>query len=283
MRGKLSKGFGVVVCLLGMLSVAQAQTLKEMISPMSNPVNFEDPRNITELRALWVYHKLDSQFVTEGGSIQVYALQARLALSEDFTLLATKDGYVITKPDAVLNDKSGLGNIEVGGKYSVYRDEASILSAMLRYEIPVGDEDVLQGEGDGMIHPSLSYGKAFGDFNMMAAGGMRIGVDSEDSSFFDLDLHFDYNLSGFYPLVEFNLVHVYQSGERLPSADEGQDYFNLGSIESAGENILTSAVGARYRVCDNVDLGLVYQFPLDRSTGSRIIDWRLGTDVIVRF
>ena len=63
----------------------------------------------------------------------------------------------------------------------------------------------------------------------------------------------------------------------------GADFFNLGATNSAGENIVTMGVGARYRITPDIDAGAVYQFPLDKGTGSGIFDWRVTADLIVRF
>lgn len=79
------------------------------------------------------------------------------------------------------------------------------------------------------------------------------------------------------------MVHVIDAGDRLPIADEGQDFFNLGSSLSKGETMLTGAAGARTTLADNVSWGVVYQFPIARGPGTRITDWRLTTDVTVSF
>jgi hypothetical protein len=41
--------------------------------------------------------------------------------------------------------------------------------------------------------------------------------------------------------------------------------------------------GARYRLTDKIDLGAVYQFPLNNGDGSNILEWRITTDAIFRF
>lgn len=262
---------------------ARAQTLSEMISPASHPVTFEDPRHSTELRPIFAYHKIDGSFVTGGGSAQVYALQARLKLTDDLSFIATKDGLVVLKPDEAVDDDDGFADVAAGLKYSIYRTDTEIVTAGLRYEIPVGEEDIFQGQGDGALNPFVSAGAAVDNFNFVAGTGLRIAMDDSDSSFWDLDLHADYKLGAFYPLIEMSLIHTYSAGERLPIPDEGEDFFNFGASGSAGNNLLAMGVGARYRVCDSVDLGAVYQFPLDRSEGSAILDWRLTTDIIVHF
>lgn len=262
---------------------AESSRLDDMISPVSNPVNFEDPRHSTELRPIFAYHNIQDDFVTGGGAVQVYALQARFKLTDDLSLIATKDGFVHLDPDGVLPENTGFANLAAGLKYSVLRSDTYIVTAGLRYEIPWGEEDVLQGSGNGAINPFVTAALAVDNFNFMAATGLRQRFTSRDSSFWDVDLHADYKIGNFYPLVEANLVHPYNSGERLPIADEGADFFNLGSSFAAGENILTMAAGARYRICENVDIGAAYQFPLDRGEGTGIFDWRITADAIVRF
>lgn len=263
--------------------VAAAETLKDMISPVTHPVTFEDPRHSTELRPVFVYHEIGDDFVSEGGNAEVYALQARFKLTDDFSLIATKDGYVDLNPHRNVPKDTGFADIALGFKYSFYRADNAIFTGGLRYEIPVGNDDVFQGQGDGAFNPFVSYGVTCGDLNFMAGTGMRIAADDTDSSFWDTDLHVDYKIGNFYPLLEVNLVHVYQGGDRLGIADEGEDFFNFGAIDSAGKNILTMAAGARYRVTEDIDLGLAYQFPLDRTEGSNIIDWRITADAIFRF
>ena len=267
-------------------SNARADELSQMISPVSHPVTFEDPRHSTELRPIFAYHEIDKDFVTGGGDVQVYALQARFKVTDDFSIIATKDGYVVLDPKAVVPRDAGFADISLGAKYSFYRTENSIMTAGLRYEAPVGDENLFQGNGDGAFNPFFSTAFApcgMEDLHFMAGSGLRIAANDHDSSFWDTDLHVDYQIGNFYPLVELNLVHPYQSGDRLPIADEGEDFFNFGAANAAGKNILTAAVGARYRVTDNVDAGVAYQFPLDRGDGANIIDWRITADMIFRF
>lgn len=262
---------------------AVAESLDQMISPVSHPVTFEDPRHSTELRPIFAYHEIDEDFVTGGGHAEVYALQARFKLTDDLSLIATKDGYVVLDPKNVVPRDSGFADVALGAKYSVLRSDNAIVTTGLRYEAPVGDENLFQGLGDGAINPFVSAGYVLGDVNLMTGTGLRAALDDSDSSFWDLDLHADVKLGSFYPLLELNLIHPYQGGDRLPIADEGEDFFNFGASNAAGNNILTAAAGARYRVSDAIDVGAAYQFPLDRGEGSNIIDWRVTCDLIVKF
>ena len=56
------------------------QCFNDFISPMTNPVFFEDPRTLTELRFFFLHHNVPGK--AGGGSIQVVAMQIRAALTE---------------------------------------------------------------------------------------------------------------------------------------------------------------------------------------------------------
>lgn len=264
-------------------SNTSAQDLKDMISPMSHPTNFEDPRHSTELRPIFLYHELDDKFATTGGDVRIFAIQARFKMSDDLSFIATKDGYVDFNPDATLESDEGFANIGLGFKYSPIVNDDYIITTGLRYEIPLGERKVLQGNGDGMINPFVSAGTIIGNWNIMAGTGFRFRIDDADSSFYDLDLHLSYRMGNFYPLVELGLIHVIDEGSRLPIPDEGQDFFNLGASESSGKTISTVAFGGRYRLTDNWDIGASYQLPIDTSSGTRILDYRVTADMIFRF
>ncbi len=273
-------------CSVGCFSMAaHADSLSDIASPVSNPVNFEDPRIESNIRPIFVYHKLDNKFVTQGGDVRIVALQARLAVTDRLALIATKDGWVSMHPNAVLNDESGFANLAAGFKYALYQDKdaGQIVSAGLRYEIPTGEKEVLQGRGDGSINPFISAATTLCDYNLVAGTGFRFAIDNQDSSFYDLDLHIDRKFGWFSPLLELNLVHVVSAGDRLPIADEGQDFFNLGASGSTGENMLTASPGFRVSLADNVAAGVAYSFPLVHGAGSRVTDWRITTDVTVSF
>lgn len=280
--------------LLGLLvalpSSVFADRIDQMISPAFHPVTFEDPRSISEARFLFINHKLDDAFITEGGDAQVYALQLRYAISDKLSIIATKDGYVDFNPNAVLPKRSGIADVEAGVKYVFFDDRAAgqVASLQLRYLIPVGDKDVLQGKGNGAIHPSVSAAFALTDEITLTSGtGLRIPMSENDSFFWDADAQIDYRIDtcygAWYPLLGVSLIHVVDGGGRLPIADEGQDFFNFGSTKATGENIVLAAAGLKYRPIDNVDLGSTFQFPLDRQTGTRVIDYRWMFDVSYHF
>ena len=268
-----------------LVAPAQSDELSDMISPMSHFANFEDPRIISEIRPIYVYHAFEDDFVTGGGNVQAYAVQARFAVTDDFAIIATKDGYLDFNPDANLPEDEGFADIGLGVKYALFQDREAgqIVTAGLRYEIPLGDEEVLQGEGDGEFNPFVSAAMAVGDMNVMVGSGFRIRVDSADSTFFDFDIHADYQFGSFYPFVEFGLIHVVSAGNRLPLEAEGHDLFNFGASEADGNTLITAAGGARYRITEDVDFGAKYLVPISSGSESDVTDFRVMTDLIFRF
>lgn len=256
--------------------------LQEMISPVSVPTLNEDPRMSTELRPMFMYTSIANDFVTGGGNYQVAALQARVALTERIGFIATKDGYVWLRPDHTVPSNSGFANLAFGFKGSVWQDEesASIFTVGLRYEAPWGNQDVLQGKGDGLLNPFISAAKGFDDVHVQLYAGPRIAISGQDSSFFDGSLHVDYQLWNLYPLAELNWVYVYDAGRRLPIAQEGFDLVDIGSSDAFGESVVTTALGLRYRIVEDLDFGVTGEFPLTSDSG--IFGWRVTTDLIWR-
>lgn len=292
MKNTLSKICACALILGNTFSVSAEETrLSQMISPAFNPVNFEDPRALSEARLLFINHNIDDKFVTTGGDAQIYALQLRYAITDKLSFIATKDGYVDFNPKAGVPKGEGFADVEAGFKYTLLEDAAKgyIVSGQLRYLVPIGEKDVFQGQGDGSVHPSVSTAVALCENTTITAGtGLRLPVNGDDSTFWDVDVQVDYRVEvtdtvAIYPLVGASLVKVTSSGQRLGIPDEGQDFFNFGADQSAGANILTGAAGLRARLAQNFDLGASYQFPLDRSSGSRIIDDRWTFDAILRF
>ena len=141
----------------------------------------------------------------------------------------------------------------------------------------------MQGKGDGIFNVFTSAATAVDKFSFMGGTGFRVPANHNDSTFYDLDAHVDYNLGWFRPLVEANLTNVLDAGHRLPIADEGQDVFNFGSSGSLHKTMLTMDVGARAILSDNVTYGIAYQFPVAQGSGTYVTDWRLTTDLTIGF
>jgi hypothetical protein len=271
-----------VVLVAGFGARANGGSLEDMISPVSVPTLNEDPRMTTEVRPMFLRTEISDEFVTNGGDYTVLAAQARLALTDRIALIATKDGYVWWRPDEVLTDEEGFANVAFGVKGAFWKDDAHafIATGGLRYETRWGSRDVFMGRGDGLMNPFLSVAKGLGDFHAQLYSGPRIAISGNDSSFWDVAVHFDYKLGAFYPLVEWNIVHTLDGGRRLPLAQEGFDLVDLGSRFAGGETVAALAFGLRWRICDTIDVGATAGYPI--SQRQDVFGWRVTTDLIWR-
>ncbi len=280
-----------VVALFIVLSAGQAQAkgFEDLVSPVSNPTLFEDPRVSTELRPIFAYHEISDQFVSQGGNAKIGAVQLRVALTDRLAFIATKDGYVWLEPDAVLARKNGWANLAFGLKYNFLHAEdwGLLASGGLRYEVASGDKDVFQGRGDGLLNPFLSAAWMHNGLHVLGYTGARVPISGNDTTLWDTSVHADYQLGRFYPLIEVNWVHALDGGRRLPIDQEGFDFFNLGAQKAGGRGVVTQAYGFRCRLVDGaavwdrvagIDWGAVYETPLtDRED---LFAWRVTTDVV---
>lgn len=295
----------------------------DFVSPVTSPTNFEDPRSTSEIRTIYMYQELSNESAQSagfnGGHAHFMILQGRVAMSERFSLILTKAGYVWLRPNrdiqGAVEDGDGWANTAFGMKYAVYRDafQRGIATIGLRYEAPSGSDKVMQGgvfrntirdpsgnavirsdRGDGVMNPFLSGAWGTGKLHLMGYAGWRVPIDGVDSTFFDLSVHADYRVYtpiGFlYPLFELNWVETLDGGRRIALRDEGFDFFNLGASEGGGHGAVTMVGGARWRLAENVpvmdqrsmniDFGAAFEAPV---TGNEdFMDWRVTSDLIFR-
>lgn len=253
----------------------------DWISPMTNPVFFEDPRTLTELRGIFLQHKVPG--AVGGGDIQVYAVQMRAALTERLSIVAAKDGYLVSS-NPVVGD--GWADVSVGLKYNLIRDccNEMLLSTGFEYDMPVGTPRALQGRGDGEFHLFLTGGAELCcDWHYLSAFGLRLPVDDEEGeTSLYWSQHVDYHLGyGLYTLAEFNWYHWTESGAGGIPGVSGVDLFNLGSTGIAGDNIVTGAFGVKYKPNRLTEIGVAWENPLSEQRD--LIENRLTVDLILRY
>lgn len=253
---------------------------------MTNPVYFEDPRTLTEARLIFIHHNLPSLLngAVPASDIQILALQVRAALSDDLSIIATKDGFVFAGSDAPLDD--GWANIALGLKYNLWKDASSqrILSAGVTFEMPTGTPRSLQGRGDGLFDLFLTGGAQIGNYShVISAAGFILPSDrSANSSLFYWSNHFDTKLRDrLYSFIEFNWYHWMGSGDNGIPGVEGLDFFNLGSSGVAGNDIVTGAFGFKIKPTVLQEIGIAWEVPLTERRD--IIDNRLTADWIIRY
>ncbi len=259
------------------------------VAPLTNPIFNETPHITTEARAFYFYHALPNDFVTGGGDVNLAALQLRVAITDRLGFIATKDGYADFNFDEVLPDESGFANVALGFKYALISrpEDETILTAGLRYEIPINDLETggieLQGDGDGFLNPFLTGATVLGDFGLQASIGANLALDTdEDTSILHYSLHGDYELfEGFFPLLELNGFTAIDNGRRLTGALgdlDGVDVLNFGSEDR--DTTITVGGGFRYRFDDNVQLGLGAETPITDKDDT-IFDYRVYVDLVL--
>ena len=266
------------------------------ISPVSNPVFFEDPRALTELRPLFIYqHTRDNNPVFAGGNNYVALLQGRLALTERISLVVNKFGWTSVDPQGGapgFESGSGFSELHLGPKFTFLRSDVSgtVAAFGLNFEIPTGSSKVAQDTGDLSLSPYFSVAQNFwrsnyGSFNFLNTTGYSLSIDSKRSDFLYSSFHLDYNILGqnkLYPLIEINWTRYVMNGSARSLDFEGTNLFNFGSMAVAGHSDLTMAVGFRYKFSEAMQLGLAGEFSL--LGGHRHMEgYRIGVDMIFRY
>ena len=266
--------------------------------PISNPTLFDLALPTTNVHPIFIYHSLPNNIsaantkVPLGGDVEVYALQFEVALNERLSIVATKDGYVDMNPDNTLGNENGWANLGAGLKYAFVLDPVSqtAVSGTATIELPTGNDDVFQGEGDGALNLIVSGLKLVDKWQFAGAVGADIPFSHEQSTSSFVSGHVSYEVcKWFTPLVELNWFHVWDAGDSGPFGVspivefEGNDFFNLGAA-NAHENrdLVTAAVGFRSRILDNVDVGAAYEIPLTEEEDS-LFEQRVTVDMIWKF
>lgn len=253
--------------------------------PIGQPIYFESPFNDSGVRALYLKHEFGNDSVMQGGDAKIYALQARLALTERLAFIATKDGY--TELDSGIIKDEGWNDIAAGFKYVLVADRANdfVLTPGIRYMAENGHRGILQG-GVDEFSPFVSLAKGWNDFHFVGNTTLRVPTDTHDGNTVGhWDLHFDYSINPksdvvFAPVAEIHGVHYLSDGDvGLPIG--GLDYTNLGS-QPETKFVAWMGVGARIEIVKRFEFGAVYEFALTNSDKD-LMDKRITVDFIARF
>lgn len=275
--------------------------------PISNPTLFDLALPSTNVHPIYIHHSLPSTVNTTlgnlpmGGDVDIYALQFEIALNERLSIVATKDGFVDINPGntALWSSQEGFANIGLGMKYAFIYDpvEEFVLSGSLIFELPTGNDDVFQGQGDGTVNLIATALKMWGPLELAGAAGARIAVDNDQSTSSFVSAHVSYEIVPlFIPLVEVNWHHVIEAGQGSAAFNsqaggavpgvatfEGSDLLNFGAANSrTNPDLVTAAVGFRSRISEGLDLGFAYEVPLTPEDDGLIED-RITVDLFWRF
>ncbi len=264
-----------------------------LISPVTNPFFFEDPRALTEIKPLFMIQKAPDAH--GGGTAEFFGLQGRLAITDRFDLVVNKLGFVSLNPseaNAGYDKKTGFAEVNFGPKYTFWRDEnlRSAAAVGLTIEAPIGSKSVFQDTGTLGLDPYITYGQSFGRssfgaFDFIGEAGYNFAVDDKRSEFLHTSLHLDYdvlNAHRWYPLLEMNYFYYTKSGRNTTlNGFDGADLVNFGSSSLGQRGFLTLAPGLRYKFNENIQVGGAVEFPV--TTQKELEDFRVTLDVIFRY
>ena len=286
MKNALLASLTVGICLTAATTNAQAQNWKDhAISPVSNPLFFEDPLIHSEIRPLFVQHNIDSSFATKGGNARVYAIQLRYALTERLALIATKDGYIEFNPKAGLKHAGGFGDLAAGVKYALIDkpDSQFILTPGVKVNLPTGNQSVFQGTGKGEWDVFASTEKGFGDFHLIANVGLRLPNDWDaNTAQAHYSLQADYYVCQYFiPFANANAFTILSNGKGLGLTTEGFDLINFGSSNASGRTMAAVGGGFRSRLLKDLDMGFAYEVGVTTPHG--LFGDRFTVDFIWRF
>jgi|GEM_PF-414398 len=273
--------------LLGLFA-ASDRDFYHFVSPQSNPLLFEDPRTLTEVRFHFVNQWIpNGNPVLGGGSAQYLAAQLRFAVTQRLSIIATKDGYLWLHPEnGAVGDPQGWADLAGGLKYNLYRDPETqtLLSLGFTHEFASGANRVFQGQGNGEWNLFYSAGQEFfGVAHLVSGGGIRIPNDhSARSSMMWSSNSVDVMLTErWYLLSQVNWFHWYDNGKQTPVGFEGNDLFNLGATSVKGNDIVTASIGGRYKFGSYHETGVAYELPLTQRKD--LLEGRLYVDLTLRF
>lgn len=301
MKNKIKKAGQVAVLGAALAARAnaadanQASWLDNTISPVANPIFFEDPKVTSEVRPVYMYHFLPNTFnfsggsVPLGGQVQVTALQLRYALTERLGIIATKDGYIEFQPKHTLGHGYGWGDLAAGLKYVAINSEKNqfIMTPGFTLTVPTGSRDVYQGNGSGEWNLFISAEKGFDQFHATANAGFNIPNNfSDNTAQMHYSLQADYYVCQYFiPFAVLNGYTILSDGNHnvlpVPLNTEGYDLINFGSTDASGTTQISMGGGARCRLVKSLDVGVSYEVGVGNPVG--IFQSRITADLIWRF
>ena len=276
---------GILIGLMLSAIPADADDWKDKaIEPVVNPLFFEDPLINSEVRPVFLWHKVDSSFIPGGADVRVYAAQIRYAINDRLAIIATKDGYIEIDPNAGPGT-DGWADIGAGLKYALIDDveKQLVVTPGLKIEFPTGNRDVFQGNGKGEWNLFVSAIKGFGNFHVLGSGGVRLPNDWDKetaSAHYSLQLDY-YTCRWFIPFIAANGHTVLSEADVLPINVEGFDLINFGATDAGGRTQITLGAGFRSRLHERVDLGFAYEFGATDPKG--LFKDRYTVDLVFRF
>lgn len=278
-----------IAIALTLAATAAAPTLAEgwqdqAIAPVTNPIFFETPLIQSEVRPIFIQHRLDSGLLGGPVDVRVYAVQLRYAVTDRLAIIATKDGFIEIDPK---NGKGsdGWANLAAGVKYALVKNDEQqfVLTPGVTVELPTGNRDVFQGTGDGDLNLFVSAIKGWDNLHLSGTVGGRIPFNGNEGNY---NLRYSGMLDywvckWFVPYVSYNAFMTVGDAKAIGLASEGFDLINFGSSNASGRNQGAVGVGFRSRLRENLDLGFGFEYGVVGRDD--IFKNRFTVDLIWRF
>lgn len=258
--------------------------LDKAIAPVTNPIYFETPMIQSEVRPVFMSHRLDKDFLGADATARLYAVQLRWAVTDQLAIIAVKDGYIEINPDGA-PATDGWADLAAGVKYTMFRDdeEQMIITPGFTIEIPTGTKAVFQGNGSGGANVFVSAMKGWGNMHLTGNLGGYIPFAGDQQT---ANLHYSamldyYTCKWFIPFVSANAFTTLSESNRLPFNSEGFDLINFGSMNARGRTQVAAGVGFRSRLLKSLDIGVAYEYGF--TPDDDIFKDRVTADIIWRF
>lgn len=240
---------------------------RKAVHPITAPYYHEDSFVTTDVRAWYLHHNFPEDNAIGGGTASVYAVQVRVAITDQIQLVAYKDGY--TDFDAGLLEDDGWNDIAAGIKWNFWQDWENDLHAAvgIGYQFGWGDDDVLQQDDELRIWGSVN--KGFDKLHLGGTMNFLIPTDGEealgDSTRLFWHLHADYYVNPWFsPVIELNGFHTIVDGTNKPLPFSGVDVASLGGGQ--GQDVVTVGVGGEVRPLENLGLRAAFEVPITDNT-----------------
>jgi hypothetical protein len=275
--------------------------------PLSNPVYNDFAMIKREVNLLYVYQTLPSHIESGGsnyaldGDLHAYAIQAEIPFAESLSLVANKSGYTNVNPDNTLTKQECMNDLSAGLKWAFLQCENYTLALRLTVELPIGETEVFQGNGDGNASPALLATYLSGNNALNAVVGAILPFDDdEESTMGYVSIAHAYRLTEWMSShIELNWFSVLESGNGDATFEhqrngmehlvpglagfEGGDLINLGATNSEDHRDFVSvAAGARFQLHENISLGVAYELPLTEKEHG-LMDQRLTVHLTATF
>ena len=255
----------------------------DFIGFMTNPLQAIDPRSLTQIWPVFVSSWWDPAGRLPGGNAQVYGAGFNLALTDRLSVGLNQGGAAVINFNPFesrfdrLNDRlnayrgtrSGWVNLGGFAQYTLVEDvEGQFLFTVgSRLEVPTGEASVFQGHGQPVLAPYFTFGKGWGGFHVLntTGYGFSLGEGRDTTNAFLGNLHFDYKIGRFYPLLEFNWGAFTREFKSELPVDRGLANFGTAGVTGS---FLTVSPGVNVVVVqDRLEVGGAYTTRLASARG----------------